>query len=180
MKTVALFGGSFDPPHIAHVAIVRALENFRDIQKVVVMPTFLNPFKTSSYAPSSIRIMWLKKIFDNFKYVEVSHYEVDQEQKVSSIESVKHLLKDYDKVYLVIGADNLLTLDKWDRYKELKKLVTFIVATRDNIEIPQGFLKLIVNENISSTKLRDQVDLSKLPQICAKEIIEFYKEKSAK
>ncbi len=42
METIALFGGSFDPPHIGHKAIVKSLCNLKDIDKVIVMPTFFN------------------------------------------------------------------------------------------------------------------------------------------
>ena len=115
-----------------------------------------------------------------FKNVEVNSFEVDSGMKVSTIDSVKHLLKRYKKIYLIIGADNLNSLHLWDRYDELKTLVTFVVATRDNIKVPENFLTLKVEENISSTKLRDNIDNSMLPKVCSKEIIKFYKEKNDK
>ena len=180
MKTIALFGGSFDPPHIAHETVVREALKIKDVDKVVVMPTFLNPFKSHSHAPSSLRIKWLKAIFKEFEDVEVNSFEVDSGRKVSSIASVRYLLKRYKKIYLIIGADNLKSLHLWDRYDELKTLVTFVVATRDEIIVPEKFLTLKVEENISSTKLRDGIDSSMLPKVCAKEIIKFYKEKNDK
>jgi len=179
-ETIALFGGSFDPPHHGHEAIVRALLKFKDVQKVVIMPTFLNPFKSKSHAPSNLRLKWLKEIFSSYKNVYIDNFEVQQNNKVSSIVSVKYLLKKYKKIYLVIGADNLLSLNKWDRYNELKELVTFVIAHRDNIEIPQEFLSLKMDENISSSYLRENIDISKLPKECAVEISKYYKENNAK
>ncbi|MDT8339609.1 MAG: nicotinate (nicotinamide) nucleotide adenylyltransferase [Sulfurimonas sp.] len=180
MDTIALFGGSFDPPHIGHEAIVKALREFKDIDKVIIMPTYLNPFKSKFYAPSALRVVWLREIFGEYENVEISEYEVLQKRPVSTIESVKHLLESYKKIYLVIGADNLSCLEKWDRYDELKELVTFMVVPRDNIEIPEQFLRLDVDEKISSTKLRECVEISKLPKKCAKEIYNFYKENYCK
>ncbi|MBE0514886.1 nicotinate (nicotinamide) nucleotide adenylyltransferase [Sulfurimonas sp.] len=180
MDTIALFGGSFDPPHIGHEAIVKALREFKEIDKVIIMPTYLNPFKSNFYAPASLRVEWLKEIFKEYKNVEISEYEVLQKRQVTTIESVKHLLKSYKKIYLIIGADNLSCLEEWDRYDELKELVTFIVVPRDNIEIPEHFLRLDVDEKISSTKLRECVEISKLPKKCAKEIYNFYKENYCK
>jgi nicotinate-nucleotide adenylyltransferase len=58
--------------------------------------------------------------------------------------------------------------------------VTFIVVPRDGIEIPQEFLKLDVNEEVSSTTLREDIEISKLPKKCAKEIYNFYKENNCK
>ncbi|KIM02446.1 MAG: nicotinate-nucleotide adenylyltransferase [Sulfurovum sp. FS06-10] len=180
MKTIALFGGSFDPPHIGHEAIVKSLLKLEYIDAVVLMPTFLNPFKSQFHASADLRLKWLKEIFSSYKNVEIQSYEIDQNRPVSSIESVKYLLKTYKKIYLVIGADNLRSLDKWDRYDELKKLVTFIVASRQNITIPQSFIKLDIDVDISSTALREHIDLSKLSQKCALEINKFYKENNAK
>ena len=176
METIALFGGSFDPPHIAHERIVSEALAINDVDKVVVMPTFLNPFKHTSYAPSALRLRWLKQIFASNKKVEVSSFEVNLGKKVPSIESVKHLLKRYKKIYLIIGADNLPSLPTWTDYEELKRLVTFVIATRENITIPKSFLTLKIEEEISSSKLRTNIDELQLSSICSDEIIKFYKE----
>jgi len=178
-QTIALFGGSFDPPHIGHEAIVKAVSGFKDIEKVVIMPTFLNPFKTVSHAPPSLRLKWLKKVFSEYKNVEINSYEIEQNKKVPTIQTVLYLLEKYKKIYLVIGADNLSYFHKWDRFEELCKIVTIIVATRNNFTIDKGFLKLEVNENISSTSLRKNIDKKYLNLKCAKEIEKFYKEQNA-
>ncbi|MBN2781633.1 MAG: nicotinate (nicotinamide) nucleotide adenylyltransferase [Campylobacterales bacterium] len=175
METVALFGGSFDPPHIGHTSIVNALLELEEIKDVVVMPTYLNPFKSNSLAPSKLRFKWLKKIFKDYNRVEISDFEVNQNKKVPTIESVLHLLKRYQKVYLVIGADNVASLDKWYRYDELKDNVTFIVASRDGIDIPKHFLKIDVQVDISSTKLREDIDKEMLSNECSEEIYDYYK-----
>lgn len=180
MDTIALFGGSFDPPHIGHEAVIKALKKFKDIDKIIIMPTFLNPFKSDFYAPSSLRLKWLKEIFNEETNVEISDYEVLQNRQVPTIETIKYLLKSYNKIYLVIGADNLAKLSEWNSYDELNKLVTFVVAQRDGIEIPSGFIVLKVDNNTSSTHLREQMELSKLPKKCAKEIYDFYKEEHCK
>ena len=180
MKTIALYGGSFDPPHIAHEAIVTALSNLDFLDKIIVMPTYLNPFKENSTAPAELRLKWLKDIFSQNNRVEISSYEVDQKRKVPTIESVRHLLQRYDKLYLVIGADNLASLEQWHNFEELKKNVTFIVATRDKIKIADDFIQLRIDEDISSSELRKNLDISKLPKKCAKEIAQYYKEHNAK
>ncbi len=180
METIALFGGSFDPPHIGHEAVVKALCNFKDVDKVIVMPTFLNPFKSKFYAPSSLRVEWLKKIFSDYENVIVSSYEVEQEKAVTTITTVKNLLKSYKKIYLVIGADNLASLHKWHKYDELKELVTFVIAPRDGIEISSDFLRLDIDEKVSSTKLREDIEISKLPKKCAEDIYNYYKENRCK
>ena len=175
METIALYGGSFDPPHVGHKAIIQALEKLDYIDKIIIMPTFLNPFKSDSHAPSKLRFKWLKEIFKEFKNVKIDSYEVEQNRQVPTIESVKYLLQTYKNIYLVIGADNLASLEKWNSYQELKDLVTFIVAPRGNIIIDKKFIQLNVDEKISSSKLREKIEISMLPKECATEIEQYYK-----
>jgi len=176
MRTIALFGGSFDPPHLGHEAIVKALNELAFIDKIIIMPTFLNPFKNSSVASATQRLRWLEEIFLTMKKVEVSSFEVKQNTKVSTLITVKHLLQSCEKIYLVIGADNLKSLDKWYGFDELKSIVTFIVASREKIEIPKDFICLEIDEDVSSSSLRSQMDINKLSKINAKKIVTYYKE----
>ena len=81
--TVAIFGGSFDPPHKWHQLIVeRAIEEL-DIDKLIVVPAFLNPFKTSSLANAQQRLEWSHLLFDEIPNVIVDDYEI-KEKKIQS------------------------------------------------------------------------------------------------
>jgi len=161
---VAIYGGSFDPPHLGHYEIViKALETL-DIDKLVVLPNFLNPWKRSTQFSPEERLYLLKKIFKEFPKVEVSSFEIDNGYPTKSIESVRHFSKLYQKIYLIIGADNLAKLHLWDDFSEIEKMVTFVVASRGEIAIPEKFIKLDVNIPISSTELREKLDLKKIPK----------------
>jgi nicotinate-nucleotide adenylyltransferase len=176
MKTIALFGGSFDPPHLGHKAVVDAILSTLDVDEVVVMPAYLNPFKSKVYAPSFLRLKWLQEIFSSYKNVKIDDFELTCKQKVPTLQTVHHLREKYDNIYLVIGADNLKTLEKWHGYEELKTLVTFVVARRDEILIPQEFIALHVSKAISSTDLREKIQTKFLPPCVADEIEKYYKE----
>ena len=175
---IALFGGSFDPPHIGHEMIVKSALKELDIDKLFVVPTYLNPFKESFHTPAHIRYKWLKKLFKNTPKVEVSDYEILQERAVATIETVEYFYKilDIDKFYLIIGDDNLENLHKWKEYERLKELVTFVIATRYKKEYPKNLKILNISANISSTKLREKLDTKYLPASISKDIIIYYKE----
>ena len=70
------------------------------------------------------------------------------------------------KIYLIIGEDNLITLDKWYEIDKLKELVEFVIATRKGFESKKAkeFKNLDVNINISSSSLRDKIDLNYIPK----------------
>jgi nicotinate-nucleotide adenylyltransferase len=181
MKSIALFGGSFDPPHLGHLEVVdKALEQL-DIEKLIILPAYLNPFKTTSVAPASLRLKWLRQIFKDHKRVEVSSFEVDHNRSVATIESVKHFKSLQPcQVFFIIGADNLHKLQQWHRFDELKDLVTFVVAHRDKIEIPSHYIDLHVDAPINSTALRKETDHTLIPECVSDEISQYYKEKNGK
>lgn len=180
MKNIALFGGSFDPPHLGHLKIVEALKNLDFIDKTIVMPTFLNPFKSTFVADAKTRLHWLEKLFSDDENVEVNSFEVQKNEKVPTIVTVEHLKELYKDIYVVIGADNLASLPKWHRFDELQNLVKFIVVTRDGIEIQKEYMQLKVDVPVSSTVLRKKIVREFLPPKIAKEIEIYYKEHNAR
>jgi len=163
---IAVFGGSFDPPHIGHRRVVEEALKVLDIDQLFVIPTYLNPFKKSFFHDEKKRFVLVKQMFKDLDRVKVCDYEIDKKRAVPTYETVLYLKNKYDpdNIYLIIGADNLATLDKWYNYQSLKSMVDFVVATRDGIDIPDDFLKLNVNEDISSTKIRSK-SLSKVEEI---------------
>ncbi len=165
---IAIFGGSFDPIHVAHVTVVQeALKNL-EIDKIIVIPTYLNPFKSSFYLNPETRFKLLKKVFKEFEKVQVCDYEINQQKISYSIDTVNYLKNLYkpSKIYLIIGEDNLKTLDKWHEIEKLKELVEFVVASRKGFESKKAkeFKNLDVNIDISSSSLRDKIDLDFIPK----------------
>ena len=165
---IAIFGGSFDPPHLGHASVVKnALESL-DIDKLIIMPTFINPFKPCFFADEKQRFLWAKKVWGDLEKVEISDYELQQKRPVPSIESVLYLKKLYNpsKFYLIIGADHLESLHKWHEFEKLNSLVEFIIAKRDNIAVPKNFKSLNTQINISSSFIRANLSVGDIcPQI---------------
>jgi nicotinate-nucleotide adenylyltransferase len=173
---LALYGGSFDPPHAGHVCVALKALDVLDIDKLIIVPNFRNPFKSSECADGAVRIAWLKKIFEPYSKIEISDFEVSAHRSVPTIETVEHYAPTGEKLYLIIGADNLSSLPKWHAYEKLCQKVIFVVATRDNIAIPEGMITLNVNESISSTHFRDRLTSLGLEHTIENDIITYYKE----
>ena len=106
---IALFGGSFDPVHLGHIEVAKKALKELDVDKLIIMPNYLNPLKSSFSAPSKLRFKWLKEAFKEFKNVEISDYEIKKNRAVFSIETINH----FKPTYFIIGSDNLNTLHKW-------------------------------------------------------------------
>lgn len=179
---IAIFGGSFDPPHQLHDLIVKTSLKNLDIDKLIIIPTFLNPFKDKFFAPPDLRLKWCETLWGNLEKVQISDYEINQKRPVKSYESVK-FFKDFykaSKIYLIIGADNLESLEKWYKFDELSKLVEFVFIPRNNVKIPSNLHKLNINGKISSSEIRKYDKFDFVPAQIREEILTFYKGKKCK
>ena len=165
---IALFGGSFDPPHLGHASVVENALKSLDIDKLIIMPTFINPFKSGFFADEKRRFAWAQRVWGDLKRVEICDFEIRQNRPVPSIESVLYLQKLYNpsKFYLIIGADHLQSLEKWHEFDRLNLLVEFIIAKRGKIAVPPNFKQLNTQIDISSSLIRANLSVSDIcPQI---------------
>jgi nicotinate-nucleotide adenylyltransferase len=161
--TIAIFGGSFDPPHKGHQLIVeKAVENLQ-IDELFVVPAYLNPFKTSTLADAPTRLSWCHTLFDSIDRVKVDDYEIKEGKSTVTSQSVKHFNQTYNVKYLIIGSDNLSTLTKWHAFEWLNETVTWVIATRDDHHLDTDGLNkwklLPIEAPISSTQIREEKDL---------------------
>ena len=173
---IAIFGGSFDPPHTGHERIVTKALEVLDIDKLLVVPTYLSPFKETFCAPAPLRQAWLAKLFEHEKKVEIFDYECNQKCQVPTVETVLHVksLYPHAKLYLIVGSDSFLSLPLWNRYEELSHLVEFVVALRGTFSPSKDLKILPINVNISSSKLRSFLDKRFIPKAIESEVIAFY------
>lgn len=177
---IAIFGGSFDPPHEGHVAVVRKALQSLPIERLYVVPAYANPFKSGTHAPAKLRLQWLERIFEDEPRVVVSDYEIAQARPVPTVETVQHFRQIDLSVFLIIGADNLDTLSKWHNFERLDSLVTWVVATRSGHE-GSGMLRCLdVDVDISSTELRSLQKTHLIPASVREEIETTYKELQCK
>jgi len=174
--SVAIFGGSFDPPHIGHLEIIKKALNSLPIEKLYVVPAFISPFKEGHFAPADLRLRWLKRITAFDKRVEVSDIEIKKKRRSYSIDTVNHFASLYDTIFFIIGADNLKTLHKWHKFDELDKKVKWVVATRNGIEIPDRYIKLEIDKHVSSSDLREELDPKQIPDEIRNEVLEYYRQ----
>ncbi|AXX86069.1 nicotinate (nicotinamide) nucleotide adenylyltransferase [Malaciobacter marinus] len=176
---IAVFGGSFDPPHIAHEKIVfKALEKL-DVDKLFIVPTYLNPFKADFHLEPKNRFLLLKKLFENENKVEICDFEIMQNRKVPSYETISYLKKSYDlsKIYLIIGSDNFKNLEKWYKIDSLKNDVEFVLAKRIGFlnENLDSIKTLNIDIDISSTNLRNNIDLKYIPKKIQNDVKTLFK-----
>jgi nicotinate-nucleotide adenylyltransferase len=128
---IGLFGGTFDPPHLAHLgAALLALRRLK-LDRIWWLVTPGNPLKnTSGLAPLQKRLAAARAL--------AHHPRID----VTGIESVIKTRYTYDTILWlkarcpgvrfvwVMGADNLRSFHRWQRWRDIAKLVPFVVVDR--------------------------------------------------
>jgi len=178
---IAVFGGSFDPVHIAHQVIVEVALKDLDIDKLIVVPTYLSPFKSSFYLEPKIRFELLKKVFANFKNVSICDYEIKRDKISYTYDTINYIKSIYkpSKIYFIIGEDNVRNLHKWYKIEELKRELEFVVATRVGFNRNiKDFKILDIDISISSTNLREQINLDFIPKVIQKDILNLQKDRN--
>ncbi len=182
MKNIAIYGGSFDPPHKGHEKVVKEALKTLDLDRLFIVPTYINPFKKEFFAPPKLRSRWSKKIWGKNSKISICKYEIKRKKPTPTYLTYKHLVKKYKpkKVYIIIGADNISSLSRWYKYKKLKSRVEFVVATRDGGFVPKDLQKLKINVNISSTLLRQNPKKRFISKKIFKSVKDFYTKKGRK
>ena len=94
MKKIAIYGGSFDPPHKGHKLLAENLASVCGAEKVIIIPTALSPFKNSSSATAEDRLNMCKLFFKEDLF-SISDIEIKRGGKSYTVDTVSELKKLY-------------------------------------------------------------------------------------
>ena len=131
MAKIAVYGGSFDPPHKGHVLLANNLGDFCKAEKILVIPTAMSPFKNSSGASEADRLEMCRRAFADSRF-EVLDIEVARGGKSYTVDTLNEIKKMYpeSELFLFMGDDMLLSFNRWYKYKEISELCTIVSACR--------------------------------------------------
>lgn len=161
VERIALYGGSFDPPHFGHKSVLEEAIKVLDIDKLLLIPTFLNPFKSSSFLTANERLERSKNFFNFSPKILVSDFEVAQNRIVPTVETLKYFQQCYDVRYIIVGADNLENIDNWKDFEYLNAQIIWVIARRKGYKLQTDKLRdfkiLNINVELSSTQIRNNM-----------------------
>lgn len=138
MKSIAVFGGTFNPVHKGHLHLLQRVCDTVKLDRIFVMPTKQPPHKEAAQlCGERHRYEMCRLAFSGMPNVCVSDYEFTQEGKSYSYYTVKHFRELYpdSRLYFIMGSDMLLTFDSWYRADELAKLCTPLCVARSQEDI---------------------------------------------
>ena len=132
-KRLGIFGGAFDPPHLAHVALAQVAINQLELDVLWVIPTGHAWHKTRTLSPAEHRVAMTRLAFESDAKVVVDDREARRPGPSYTIDTVFELqaqnpLTDW---FLMIGADQAGSFTGWHRWQDLIQCATICVAERD-------------------------------------------------
>lgn len=134
-RSIVLFGGAFDPPTLAHLAVAKFVLNSNyGIDQVWFTPCYRHRYN-KNMAPCEDRLAMCQLMLDDNR-IKVFDYEIKNRLRDGTYDFIKRLLEEQQFIQdkynlsLLIGMDNANTFDRWVNSEELKKLIRFIVVPR--------------------------------------------------
>jgi nicotinate-nucleotide adenylyltransferase len=173
-RKIGLFGGSFNPPHVAHQLVaLYILET--SVDEVWFVPTYSHPFGKHLTAYEHRVAMCELAAAPLGARARVSRAEEElakQPDFVSSrtLDLIEHLEAQHldAELHLVVGADILGETDKWHRWDEVTRRAPLIVIGRTGYEMPPGSTATgVTMPEISATKVRELLAAGDVPAASA-------------
>ena len=136
IRRVAFFGGSFDPPHLGHLAVARAARDALRLDTVLFAPVGAQPLKPQgSTASFSDRVRMTELAVDAEPGFELSRVDAPDPDGHPNytLETLKRLRAELPRqaaLFCLMGADSFLGLHQWHGAAEIPFAATLVVASR--------------------------------------------------
>lgn len=173
---VALFGGSFDPPHHGHTAIATAAADVFDLDQVLFAPVGRQPLKPEGRsAPFADRLAMVElacRTDPRFSASDLDAPRTDSTPNytVQTLATLHETMPDV-RLFNLAGADSFLGLRRWHEPERLLELAEWVVVSRPGFPLadlsPLGLtpyqkgrvhLLQTVHEDVAATNLRDRLE----------------------
>lgn len=172
-KSIALFGGSFDPIHNGHLFVIEELLSSARFEKFIVIPAG-NPWQKSVAASAAHRLAMveiaLKDCMSRYRALEISRFEIDDPRPSYAFQSIEYFTTQNPGANLVwiIGSDAFAKIDEWKEVEQVAKSVEFLVITRPGQKLESAKVAKSITYSqieisaldISSTKVRNLIKAS--------------------
>ncbi|MCH7788824.1 MAG: nicotinate (nicotinamide) nucleotide adenylyltransferase [Acidobacteria bacterium] len=170
-RKIGLFGGTFDPPHVGHLAAARAAVEGFDLEAVrfVVAGDPWQKTRFEAVTEARHRQEMTQLAIEGVPDFQVDDLEVRRRGPSYTADTLEELASQEPEVdwYLVIGSDSAAGLDTWERREIVAELATIVVVARPGSEqavVQEGWeLRTVTSPlvDLSSSQLRNQIKLGR-------------------
>jgi nicotinate-nucleotide adenylyltransferase len=165
LSRIGFFGGSFNPPTIAHLEIVKTALNEFNLDRIIVVPMG-DKYDKKELIPFKYRYRMLEIMFEEYDNVEISSLQVNQQERSYAIDTFEIIDEKYnnDERFFIMGLDNFVNIKKWKSSEKLLENRKYIVFKRNSVEtqiLNKSVQYFDVDKNISSTMARNRIKSGK-------------------
>jgi len=160
LQKSAIYGGTFDPVHHAHLILARQAIEALGLNKVILVPASISPLKKAApVASGEVRLAMLQAAIKGEPEFEVNECELLRPPPSYTIDTVEDIRqRECDAaIYCLIGEDNIAQLPRWHRFAELEKTVRFVVLDRSGKQPSHSYQLIHRRIDISATEIRQRV-----------------------
>ena len=131
-RSIAVFGGAFDPPHAAHVALARAALAELQLDQLRVIPTGQAWHKTRPLTAAPHRLAMTRLAFAELPQVVVDARETERAGPSYTVDTLRELKNEWPdaELFLLLGEDQALALPSWHAWQEIVQTAIICVADR--------------------------------------------------
>lgn len=137
---VGIFGGTFNPLHMAHVNVITTTHSRMNLDAIAVVPAARNPLKAPVEGPNDKqRLVMLERGLAEFMdYVVIDDCEIERGGVSYTVDTIKDYAKTTppENLYLIIGLDQFDDFDKWKDVETILTMANLIVVTRPKHNLP--------------------------------------------
>ncbi|NLP09609.1 nicotinate (nicotinamide) nucleotide adenylyltransferase [bacterium] len=136
---IGLFGGSFDPIHMAHLLLAEIVCTALHLDRILFMPAFVAPHKQTRAATDGYhRLQMIRLAIQDNPHFAVSDYELAKSDISYTVDTLEYLQQNgrfsRSQLYLIIGADNLQGFHTWKDPQRIVTLAQVVVVNRPQYE----------------------------------------------
>lgn len=155
---LGIFGGTFDPPHVGHVAAAHGAVAAMALGRVLFVPAGSPPQK-HGHASAEDRFRMTVRAAEDEPTFAVSRIELDRPGPSYTVDTLR-ALSGADDLFFICGADAIRDLPTWHEWEELPKLAHFVGVTRPGTTwppVPYATYVPMDGVDVSSTEIRERV-----------------------
>lgn len=158
---VGVFGGTFDPVHVGHLAIAMAALESVPLDQVLFVPARRSPLKDRDpLASVADRVTMLEAAIKSEPRFALSKLELERDGVSYTVDTLE-ALRAHGELFLILGSDALADLARWRRPERIRDLATILVAARPGAPEPDPAHRARAFDaprlDISSRELRARV-----------------------
>ncbi len=132
-ETILLYGGTFAPPHKGHLYSLQAAERAIRPNRVLIMPTAL-PFhkEVPLQEDTELRLQLCRAAFGDMPQVEICDYEIRKGTRVYTADTLEHVKREENEIWLLYGSDMFIKLGDWNRAERIFALASVVCMPRQD------------------------------------------------